>query len=250
MPTEETREYRFKIGAYSPTRMPLGLLSEYLKDIAILFGEEKSVHLIRIENGSTCPVILAEKESIPKINERLHLVKQKEGPDEAQRAWERIDNRLRSDNAKGNFIIAPDKSKILEFPGASRAKVIEYGPFTQFGNLDGTPIEVGGKNDPVSIHLQGRQGEIYFCKASRAIAKEIALHLFSSIIRVEGNGRWKRYASGNWEMINFTIKDFKLLKEVSLVDELTDWQKIDAEWKKLEDPLRDLDIIRHENEIQ
>ncbi len=249
MPTKKN-EYRFRIDAYSPTRMPLDILAEYLKDLAILFGEEKSVHLIRIESGSTCPVFLVEKEAIPKVHERISSVKQKEGPADALRAAENIDNRLRRDNAKGGQIIAPDNKKILVFPGVTRKKVIEYGPFTQYGTIEGTPIKIGGENDPVPIHLEGNQKEIFICQANRSIAKEIAQYLFTTTIRVEGQGRWKRHASGAWEMITFTIKDFRKLNEVSLADELADLRTIEGKWKELDDPLGDLNIIRHDNEIQ
>src|SRR5437870_4702198 len=65
----ERVQYRLKITAYSPDTMPMKRLAEYLADISWLFGEEAYVHLIAIEAGSTCPVLLIDDEAEPRILE-------------------------------------------------------------------------------------------------------------------------------------------------------------------------------------
>ena len=245
---KKTNYYKFKIDAYSPTRMPLNLLAEYLQDLSVLFGEQDSVHLIRIEKGSTVPVLFVEKEAEPKINKRLTLVKQKDAPADALRAAERIDERLRRDNATGH-IITPSQKKIIIFPGVTKKMMIDYPPFTQYGTLDGVPISVGGELELVHIHLEGRRKETYNCDVNRTIAKQIAQHLFTTVIRVEGSGRWKRHENGEWELKTFHIKDFKPLPDASLKEETEALRAIPAEWKNSEDPLADLATIQH-NETQ
>ena len=54
------QQYRLKIDAYTPETMPLKVMSEYLSDLATLFGEEGCVHLNDVEAGSTCPVVLVD----------------------------------------------------------------------------------------------------------------------------------------------------------------------------------------------
>src|SRR5713226_178056 len=98
--TKKVREYRFRIDAYTPETMPLGRLSEYLHDLSVMFGEDKSVHLIKIEGGSTVPVLLVEREAEPKVREQLQAVRQKEAPPDVMAAAANIDKRLRRDNAK------------------------------------------------------------------------------------------------------------------------------------------------------
>jgi len=238
-----TREYRFKIDAYSPETMPLSRLAEYLADLSVLFGEDKSVHLIRIEGGSTDPILLVEREAEPKVRARLRAVKQNNGPPEAMRANDELNEKLREDNATGE-VIDPAGGKVLVFPGCERAEPLAYGPFNQPGVLIGIPIKLGGEQETVPIHLQGRY-EKYICFAKRSKAKEIAEHIFTNVIRVEGTARWIRRPSGLWEMLNFTVKDFKPLADASLREAIQKLRAIPAKWKNKEDPLGELMDIRH-----
>lgn len=236
------REYRFKIDAYSPETMPMSRLAEYLHDLAVLFGEDKGVHLIKVEKGSTVPLMLIDVEEEPKIRERIQAVQQNTAPKDAQRAAAQIDERLRKDNAKG-AIVGPGGGKILSFSGRDLNKLPEYGPFNQPGKFDGIPIRVGGEQESVPVHLEGRD-RIYICWAKRSLAKEIAQYLFTSVIRVEGVGRWTRHRDGEWEMISFTIKDYTPLPAVSLKDAIQRLRLIPAEWKQMDDPLGELARIR------
>jgi hypothetical protein len=241
---DNLHEYRFKIDAYSPETMPLGRLAEYLADLAILFGEDKSIHLIEVEEGSTVLVNLIENEAEPKVRENLDAVVRKDAPPERMRAAKNIDERLRKDNAVGD-ITDPTGGKVIAFPGRDRIEPMAYGPFNQPGSLDGVPIAVGGELDLVPVHLEGRHGEIHNCVAKRSVAKEVAEHLFTNIIRVEGVARWVRRPTGQWEMVKFTIKDFKKLADASLRDAIQNLRAIPAEWKRKEDPLGELMEIRH-----
>lgn len=239
----KVREYRFTIDAYSPETMPLGRLAEYLADLAILFGEDKSVHLIEVEKGSTVLVNLVDWEAEPKVRENLDAVVRKDAPPERMRAAANIDEKLRKDNAIGG-VIDPEGSNVIAFPGRERVEPLTYGPFNQPGVIIGIPILVGGKNDPVPVHLEGKDGT-YDCWARRGIAKEIAPHLFTNVIRAEGRGRWVRRPAGEWEMVKFTIEHFKPLVDVSLREAIQKLRDIPAEWKDKEDPLGELIDIRH-----
>ncbi len=237
------REYRFKIDVYSPETMPMARLAEYLRDLAVLFGEEQNVHLIRIEKGSAVPLMLVDLEAEPKVRERVQAVRQHSGPGEAQRAAAQIDERLRTDNAKA-AILDPSGAKILTFPGRDLNKLLEYGPFNQPGTFDGIPIRIGGEQDSVPVHLEGRD-QIYICWAKRSLAKEIAQYLFTTAIRVEGTGRWTRHRDGEWKLVTFTIRDYTPLPDVSLRESINKLRLIPAEWKQMDDPLGELMRIRH-----
>jgi hypothetical protein len=239
------REYRFKIDAYSPETMPLLRLSAYLHDIALLFGNSDSVHLVKVAEGSTEPLLLVNREAEVKVRERLQQVRTKDGPEEAMRADKNINERLREDDAKGS-IIDPIKRKILLFPGRDLNKLLEYGPFTQPGTLEGTPIKIGGEGEWVPVHLEDRLGQIRWCLAKRSLAKEIARHLFSSMVKVEGSSRWVRRRDGEWEMVAFRAKSFdRVDTDVTLSQSLDRLRAIPAKWKELKDPLGDLKKIRH-----
>ena len=244
MPQKKRREYRFKIDAFSPETMPMARLAEYVRDLAALFGEENSVHLIKIESGSTMPVILVEWEAEPKVRVRLRDVRNKEGPPEAMKAATEIDKRLEKDNAKGT-IIDPVGANLIKFPGRDRAEQLQYGPFNQQGSLDGVLIGVGGRRDPVPVHLEDRNGELYICNASRNIARKIAPHIFGSLLRVNGLGRWHRDPDGKWIMDRFTIAGFDELRESQLRQIVDKLRQIPSDLAKEANPVEMLDKIRH-----
>ncbi len=69
--TRKNREYRFKIDAFSPTTIPMSRLAEYVSDLAKMFGNNNSVHLLKIEEGSTVPLVMVEWEAEPKVRDRM-----------------------------------------------------------------------------------------------------------------------------------------------------------------------------------
>jgi len=66
-PKDTAREYSFKIEAFSPETMPLLMLTDYLRDVAEMFGAQKNMHLIRIDKGSTSLALLVDRGTSPKI---------------------------------------------------------------------------------------------------------------------------------------------------------------------------------------
>lgn len=237
------REYQFQIDAYSPETFPMKRLVEYLHDLAILFGESDHVHFSRLQGGSTSTVIRVDREAEPKVRERLRSVKRRTAPSELMRIADEIDDKAREDNATAS-IIDPVESNLLFFPGCERTVDSEYGPLNEIGSLDGIPIVVGGELDLVPVHLLGRDGEKHICRAARPDAKEIAKFLFTTLIRVDGVGKWLRRANGEWRMLSFEIKTFRELEDISLRDSIERLRTIPGEWKKLDDPLTELKRIR------
>ena len=242
------REYRFEIDAFTPATIPMARLAEYVSDLAKIFGNNSYVHLARIELGSTVPVVLVDWEAEPKVRERLRAIRNHEAPEEAQQAAKDVDRLLMQDNARA-ALIDPAGNKVFRFRGRDNATKMEFGPITQPGVFQGVPIKVGGENDPVPVHLEdGKDKTIVL--ARRSLAKEIAQHLFTSVVRVEGTGRWIRHADGEWEMLSFQAMSFKLIEDASVRKNINDLREIPAEWKKLEDPLGELEQIRRGAKLQ
>jgi hypothetical protein len=216
-------------------------LALYMADIAVLFGQEANVHLVAIEEGSTCPVMLVDWEAEPKVLDRLARARDKEGPDEAIRAIEAINSRLVKDNASAD-LLSPSKSKVIEFPGAKIKRPV-WPSVSQSAELYGIPIAVGGKGDPVPVHLLDGNDDRYLL-AERGKAKRIAEHLFTATLRVVGRGRWRRLPTGLWDLERFVIDGFDVLKTVTFDDAVRGLRDIEARWKSKEDPLAALDEIR------
>jgi hypothetical protein len=238
-------ELRFTIKAYTPETMPMDRLALYLFDLAVILGERQSVHFHRVEGGSTAPVINVDWEAFPKVSSRANAVKNNEGPDDALRSKLSLERRLAEDNAEGAELVrATTGARVIYFHGKARVSDLEYGPFNQPGHLTGSVIMVGGKNDPVSVHLEDGD-KTYICHAKRDVARELAKHLFGSPIRVSGIGRWFRNAEGSWEMRDFKIADFVPLDASSLRSVLADLRSVKAKWLDMPDPIG---FIRSANE--
>ena len=235
-------EYRFEIDAFTPDTIPMARLAQYLGDIARMMGQEASVHFARVDKGSTVPVIKVDWEAEPKIQERLRAVKFNEGPAEAKRAYKEINKRLVEDNANG-FLFDPGKVKVIRFPGRDGANQPEFGPIVQQGAFQGTPIKIGGENDPVPVHLEDGDAK-HIVWAPRRIAKDIAPYLFTSAIRIEGNGRWQRNRMGDWEMLAFHATGFHVLPDGDIKSGVEALRTIPGAWKDCDDPLGKLMAMR------
>jgi hypothetical protein len=231
-------EYRFEIDAYTPETIPLSRLSQYLGDLARIMGESANVHLVRIEKGSTAPIIRVDWEAEPKVRERLRAVKFNEGPLEALRAYREINRRLIEDNANG-VLLDPKKAKVIRFPGRDSANQPEFGPIRQNAAFQGIPIRIGGEHDPVPIHLEDGD-EKHIVMAPRRLAKQIGEHLFTSTVRIEGKGRFVRERTGDWTMLDFYAQSFEVLSEGDLRSDISRLRAIPAAWKELDDPIREL----------
>jgi hypothetical protein len=241
-PRRKSREYKFEIDAFTPETIPLSRLSQYLSDLARIMGQESSVHFARVEKGSTVPVIRVDWEAEPKVRERLRAVKFNEGPAEARRAYREINKRLVEDNANG-VLIDPSANKVLQFRGRDAANQIEFGPISQAGTVQGIPIKIGGENDPVPVHLEdGSEKSIVL--ASRALAKDLAPHLFTSMVRIHGMMRAIRNRMGEWELLAFHARSFELIPEGDVRSNIAELQAIPAKWKSRKDPLAELMAIR------
>jgi hypothetical protein len=238
----KAREYKFKIDVFSPETMPLARLSQYLGDLARIMGQESSVHFARVERGSTIPVIRVDFEAEPKVRERLRAVKFSEGPAEARRAYKEISKRLVEDNANG-VLIDPNARKVLSFPGRDAANQPEFGPISQSGIVQGVPIRIGGESDPVPVHLEDGDNKC-IVYAPRPLAKEMAPHLFTSMVRVHGMMRSIRNRMGEWQLLSFHARSFELIREGDIRSSIAELRSIPAKWKSKKDPLADLIAMR------
>lgn len=235
-------EYRFEIDAYTPETIPLARLSQYLGDLARMMGESANVHLARVEKGSTVPIIRVDWEAEPKVRSRLRSVQLNEGPLEAQKAYKEINRKLVQDNANG-ALIAPGKSRLIQFPGRDAANQPEFGPIRQSAVFQGIPIRIGGEHDPVPVHLEDGEAK-HIVMAPRRIAKQLGQYLFTSVVRIEGKGKFLRDRTGEWLMQDFYAQSFEVLGEGDIKSDISRLRAIAADWKEMEDPIGELAALR------
>lgn len=196
--------------------MPLGRLVEYLGELAKILGEDHSIHLVEVDEGSTVLVHKIDAEAVPKIRDRAVAVQNGSAPPVAMRSYQRVNKMLRDDDGSAAFL--EDAAELIEFPG-SRAQLPPFMSVSERGEIDGEVQRIGGMGDPVPVLLSTEGRTLSGCWAKRAIAKPLALRLFEPV-RLFGEGRWTRDPTGNWTLSAFRIDSFQELERDSLSDTL------------------------------
>jgi hypothetical protein len=235
-------EHRFRIDVFTPETLPMERLAEYMARFAKLLGEEERVHFVSVERGSAVLVARADAQAAPNVERRLLALRHGDGDPDAQKAFEELDNMLATDNAIGQ-LFASNGAEVIAFPGRTRPKPLEFGPFREDAVLEGVVIRVGGKDDSVPVWLKDGVS-IHKCTASLGLSKLLSQHYCGSLLRVRGSGRWMREASGTWRMLAFDIKDFETLDDTPLAKVVRQLQSVEgADWG--EDSATDLMKLRN-----
>jgi hypothetical protein len=229
--------YIFRLKKFSPDTLPLERLGEYLLALADLIGNDVRVSFDRVNKGSAALKLQVYDEDTQIVEERLRLAPVAEIGSKSRKGFENIDSLLRKDGTSADF--RPTKgATILKFPGGSAPIVQRIGPVWENGQLEGTVVSVGGKDDTKHIRLVGHDDEEYkLTTRSIELAKQLGNHLFSTV-RVTGEGKWFRNENGKWELDNFYVQNCELLENVSLIEAIAALRDIDGDdWKTLPDPL-------------
>ena len=193
-------------------------LAEYLADLSTLLGQKEHVHFVEIKESSAAVVHAVDHEAIPKVRSQVHSARTGNAEADVIKACDKIQRRLRSDNARA--VLRPvgnEGARLLYFPGAAAEAESTYGPFREQGQLRGVPISIGGKRKVVGIHLQDGES-VHICEASRDLALQLAPLMFNHHVRVYGAGRYFRDSDGNWEMMSFRISHFDELDSRPLAE--------------------------------
>lgn len=256
----ENGEFRFNLGeAYKYNRFPMKRLSEYLREIIQLFGEDELVYFIRLEKGSAVAVVATEPEHVPAVRENLQAVVRGFAPADRIAAFRRLQNLRDEDHALKAVPVPDEASNIIEFPAREPSEETfdlaepDFGWVDRFESVQGVPIQVGDEKERRKVVLKARDGRIHKFETTDEIANEIAHHIFEktrTIFRAEGTAQWRRLANGEWKQRNFSVSHISVVPDTSLTEDLDTLRAYPAKWKEREDPLRDLDIIRHEDDIQ
>jgi len=61
--------------------------------------------------------------------------------------------------------------------------------------------------------------------------------------------RWTRYPNGEWKRKSFRVLDFSIIAPTTIDEDIAKLRAIPGKWKESEDPIKDLEMIRHEDEI-
>lgn len=233
----------FRIAGASPRTLPVRSLARYLELVSAVLGDPEGLALVSIGEGSLSLGLATLDDGATGGRDRSsgELPVGTASPISA-RALLDLERQLASDRFVSAELCAQGGERLLRVSLAA-AGVPEIGPIREPGHVQGIPIVVGGRNDPVPVHLISA-GRVHHCRAGRDVARRIATHLFQRPVRVHGEGSWLRNGQGEWEMSRFRIRGFEVLKDDPLDVVIKRLQAIDAEWKKRLDPLGDLMRLR------
>jgi hypothetical protein len=235
------REFRWKIGAYNPETMPLGRLLEYLQQLALLLGESKKLHLIKIDSSSTTPVLRIDDEVVEHVQQRATEVRLGVAP--TMHVYHKINRMLEEDKTEAGLY--EGTAEIIPFPGRRESEEAIFGIYRQ-GSLDGSLQKVGGAKAWVPLQLEVDSGEcLTGCYARRSTAKEMGKHLFDPI-RLYGRGRWNRTGDGGWVLDKFWVDSFEPLDDTPLIEVVSALRAIQADWNP--DPVSRIRDSREEAE--
>lgn len=235
--------YDFRIDAWKPDTLPMARLAEYLACLATIFGSQDQVYFLKVRKGSAVPEIHVHEAVAPRVHGRLKLVGMNEAPSDAAKAVQTVNAKLREDNASA-VLRVKGGAQLIQFPGC-KTPLADEAVVHEAGELVGAVIRVGGKDPTVPLTLQDTDGAIYLCTTTRAIARELAQHLFGNLVRVQGMGKWRRTPERAWELDEFRIKSWEQIDQTPLVDEIKALRAVEGSlWNGFADPQAELKKLR------
>ncbi len=236
------RDLFFKIQDWKPDTLPMARLAEYLHQLALLLGSEKSVHFMAVGEGSAKCQMEVEESETERITERVRHAMKGVGNKEAISASNLLSSFLEEDQTGGD-LEWDDGTVIAEFRVSGEDVQEPFGPFWQDGSLDGYLTKVGGYDDTVPVHLL-IDGKHVICNSTQSIAKELGHHLYEHL-RLFGRGRWYRNTDGMWELQKFNIVSFAVLNQDSLLDSVERLRLIPNDLVDSDDPIELMERIKH-----
>ena len=235
--------FDFRIDAWKPDTLPMARLAEYLAPLAVVFGSQEQVYFLKVRKGSAIPEIHVHETAAATVYARLKLVGTGNEPEDAKKSMQHINALLREDNASA-ILREKGGAVVIDFPGR-KAPLAEQATVHEAGELIGSVIRVGGKDDTVPLLLQDTDGTPYNCATTRAIARELAHHLFGDLVRVQGVGKWHRTAGSTWELESFKVKSWEPMDQSNLVDVVAALRNVEgSQWNSFDDPHAELQKLR------
>jgi hypothetical protein len=208
----EQGEFRFEIADFTPMSLSMKRLNEYLPPLVDLFGYEDHIHLIRVDDGSAVPCIIAENHIVKTVQQRLLKVKTGAGTRKTYQAVQHI-NELLAEDRTSAVLRSPYHGLLIDFPGIKLATEPIVGPVQEHTDIQGELIQIGGRDETISLYIRDGRNT-FICTATRQQGREISGQLFRQV-RINGTGKWVRNELGQWKLIELIFGSF-----VPLSDEL------------------------------
>ena len=235
-----SHEWHFTIDAFTPDSLPMARLAEYLAQLARLLGETQSVHLVRIERGSTVLVHEIDEDAVPSVQRRVEAVRAGRGSRSAYEAFRRLNSYLAEDDARARLEMNGSDTDVLVLPPSAGSQT-DVPAVRQTASVSGVVVRVGGIGKRVPVLLASHGKQTAGCYADRTTAKKLARHLFEPV-RLFGEGQWSRGRDDTWDVDRFSIERFEPLDDATLSEVLDSLRRVAATWS--DDLYLDLEALR------
>lgn len=235
-----SHEWHFTIDAFTPDSLPMARLAEYLTQLARLLGETRSVHLVRIERGSTVLVHEIDADAVPSVQRRVKAVRERRGSGSAYEAFRSLNRYLAEDDARARLEMNGSDTDVLVLPPSAGSQP-DVAAVRQTASVSGVIVRVGGIGKRVPVLLASHGKQTAGCHADRTTAKKLARHLFEPV-RLFGEGQWSRGSDDTWDVDRFSIERFEPLDDATLAEVLDSLRRVAATWP--DDLYLDLEALR------
>jgi len=245
--TEIQSVFFLRIDGITPRKMALSDLGQYMLDFVRLLGAEQCPRFYRIKQNCTSIGARLPREREVDTRQRLFLVRNGEGPQEALNAQSSIALRMGKSRAKGGVVTDYQGTRLIEIPVPVIAPAAPSLPvLTRAGSLQGQVIKIGGKQEVVPVQIEDVDGFVYYCLARRELARKLGRHIFGKTVRVHGVGKWRRDDERRWIVEDFQIHEVdEDLSDAPLDFAIERLRAIDSAWKDHPDPHDELERIRN-----
>lgn len=240
--------FALRVRGVSPESIPMARLAEYLREFAELLGSRSSVHFAGVVKGSAVLRAHVDEQATTDATRRLLASRDGSAPKDVLDRASRIERFMREDGARGE-IVRRDGNILYVFEGARR-RVEEQPEITisQEGELIGTVMRIGGRDETVPLLLSDADGKFHDLNIKgKELAKQIAAYLYGAPIRLLGTGTWIRCSDGAWRLDRFLAHGFEPLDDRPISDVLNEIRTIPENgWSRLADPIAEWRKVRGE----
>lgn len=226
------KKLMLELDGTDPSKLSMARLTDYLCELAELFGSQDNVHFDSVTEGCVCLNTWVEDDKYPHVLDRVREAAQGVGPKRARKAYLQLSALMEQDRVDG--VLQAADANILQFPKAKTAPppmvVIKQ------GSVQGRLYVVGGKDETVPVRLEGAGGETLLCEADTVLAEQLGKLLFK-YVRVHGKGEWESRPHGGWRLRKMFIQSYERLEKISLRSAVTQLKELGGiTWSEMDDP--------------
>jgi len=192
-------DYALQIKGVSFNTLGLSRLADYMKEFALLLGEDARPTFAGAVKGSVVLRALdhGEHPVLTKSRVRQAALKE-ESPGRA--AYEKITLLMSRDGARGQIVDHSDNVLATFSPTKPANDEAPEIIIPDEGEIDGVVVGVSGADDTAHVRLQDTSGAIHSITVrDMTLARALATRFRGNSIRMHVHGTWKRTLAGAWE---------------------------------------------------